>query len=40
MVIESSFKGDKWGGVPYAYDDTKIRVWTRYFGGMCIKLHV
>ncbi|XP_076072808.1 uncharacterized protein LOC143044636 [Mytilus galloprovincialis] len=33
MAIESSLKGDKWGGVPYAYDDKNIRVWTRYIGG-------
>ncbi|XP_076075918.1 uncharacterized protein LOC143046703 isoform X2 [Mytilus galloprovincialis] len=33
MAIESSFNGDKWGGVPYAYNDKNIRVWTRFRGG-------
>ncbi|CAG2199517.1 unnamed protein product [Mytilus edulis] len=33
MAIESSFNGDKWGGVPYAYNDKDIRVWTRFRGG-------
>ncbi|VDI44332.1 Hypothetical predicted protein [Mytilus galloprovincialis] len=37
MAIESSLNGDKWGGVPYDYDDKLIRVWTRYMGGWYTK---
>ncbi|CAG2237953.1 unnamed protein product [Mytilus edulis] len=39
MAIESSLNGVKWGGVPYAYDDKLIRVWTRYMGGWIFIYH-
>ncbi|XP_071130917.1 uncharacterized protein [Mytilus edulis] len=33
MAMESSSFGDKWGAVPYAYNEKNIRVWTRLLGG-------